>query len=182
MKTISPTPHVQGFSLIEMLVTIVLVAIGVLGMVAMQARTITFTQDSVQRNAAAMLADDLIEIIRSADIVDSNGLPPSTSGYYKAKSSTFPNAPETCSPLPASASQRLSCWAKKTGEILPGAADLLSSDFYICRSATPTNCSTNGSAIEIQLAWQVKKGECLDATASEEDEKVTCRYRLRTEL
>ncbi|MCR3769086.1 type IV pilus modification protein PilV, partial [Pseudomonas aeruginosa] len=45
-----------GFSMIEVLVALVLISIGVLGMVAMQGRTIQYTQESVQRNAAAMLA------------------------------------------------------------------------------------------------------------------------------
>ena len=44
-----------GFSMIEVLVTILLICIGVLGLVALQGRTITYTQDSALRNAAAML-------------------------------------------------------------------------------------------------------------------------------
>ena len=51
--------------MIEVLVTLVLISIGVLGMVALQARTIQYTQDAVQRNTAAMLANDLVELMRA---------------------------------------------------------------------------------------------------------------------
>ena len=39
--------------MIEVLITPLLVCIGVLGMVALQGKTIAYTQDSVQRNVAA---------------------------------------------------------------------------------------------------------------------------------
>lgn len=77
----------RGFSMIEVLVTLVLISIGVLGMVAMQAKGITYTQDSVVRNQAALLADELMEILRSdrQTILDVKGVPTSTSDYYKKK-------------------------------------------------------------------------------------------------
>lgn len=55
----------KGFSLIEVLVALLLTTIGVLGMVALQGRSIQYTQDSVQRNTAIVLAGDLIEIVRA---------------------------------------------------------------------------------------------------------------------
>ena len=70
------THYIRGFSMIEVLVTILLICIGVLGLVALQGRTITYTQDSALRNAAAMLADDLQEMMRAdLDKVIANGLP-----------------------------------------------------------------------------------------------------------
>ena len=43
----------SGFSMIEVLVTLIIVTTGVLGMVAMQGRSIQFTQDSAQRSTAS---------------------------------------------------------------------------------------------------------------------------------
>ncbi|WP_287029015.1 type IV pilus modification protein PilV [Pseudomonas sp. UBA6310] len=172
-----------GFSMIEVLVTVVLICIGVLGMVAMQGRTIAYTQDSVQRNTAAMLADDLMEMMRAdSSMVSTTGLPASSSGYYKAAGSNFPSAATTCAPPPSSASDRLGCWAERAKAALPDATSLLSSDFHVCRSATPGNCTSTGSAVEIQLAWRVKDGECMDANAGTDDDKTICHYRLRAEL
>ncbi|SEP42964.1 type IV pilus modification protein PilV [Pseudomonas sp. Snoq117.2] len=55
----------RGFSLIEVLVSLIVICIGVLGMVALQSRSLVQTQDSVLRNNAIMLAGDLIEMMRS---------------------------------------------------------------------------------------------------------------------
>ena len=48
----------QGFSLIEVLVALLLTTVGVLGMVALQGRSVQYTQDSVQRNVAVDLASE----------------------------------------------------------------------------------------------------------------------------
>ena len=55
----------KGFSLIEVLMALLLTTVGVLGMVALQGRSIQYTQDAVQRNTAVELANDLIEIVRA---------------------------------------------------------------------------------------------------------------------
>lgn len=166
----------QGFSMIEVLITLLLVSIGVLGMVAMQSRTIHYTQDSVQRNNAAALANDLLELIR----IQPTGLP-ATSDFYKPTGTDFPTvATAGCVDTPGTAQQQLACWGQKASKLLPGATTtLLTSDFYICRSKTPGTCDTTatGSAIEIQIAWKVKAGECMDNSTG-----TTCRYRLRSEI
>ena len=163
----------QGFSMIEVLITLLLIAIGVLGMVALQGRSIGYTQDSIQRNTAATLANDLMEQIRA----NPTGLPV-TSGFYKAAGASFPSLPGSgCSSTSVSASEQLACWSDRASKLLPGASGLLATDFYVCRTSTPGSCSSSGSAIEIQIAWVVKAGECLDGTS---DEK--CTYRLRTEI
>lgn len=168
-----------GFSMIEVLVTLLLVAIGVLGMVALQGRTIAYTQDSVQRNTAAMLANDLIELMRATP----TGFPAS-SGFYKSRSSGFPTPPDSCTPLPNDAAGQLACWAAKVGESLPGVTDdLLKAEYYVCRTATANSCTGNGTAVEIQIAWQVKAGECMDETDTGGDsDKTICRYRLRSRI
>lgn len=176
----------RGFSMIEVLVTLLLISVGVLGMVAMQAKGIAYTQDSIVRNKAAMLVDELIEILRSDRqvMLTESGVPPSASGYYKKQGAAFPEAPASCNPLPTPAKERLGCWAAKAREALPDVSALLTSDFYVCRTDGPVKCSDKGSAIEIQVAWRVKAGECLDANADPDDPDglTICRYHLRTEL
>lgn len=173
MISMSNRRHASGFSMIEVLVTLVLISIGILGMVALQARTIQYTQDAVQRNTAAMLANDLVELIRAMP----DGLPTS-SGFYNAKGTAFPTPPSSCTPLPTNAAGQLSCWAEKAKSALPGAGDLLTSEFYICRTNTANTCSGAGNAIEIQLAWRGKDGSCVDQGT----DKTICRYRLRTQI
>ncbi len=168
----------NGFSLIEILVTLLLVTVGILGMVALQGRTLSYTQDSVQRNTAAALANDLMEMIRA----NPAGLPAS-SGFYKASGTAFPALPSGgCASTSTTASEQLACWADRASRLLPGASGLLSSDFYICRTATPGTCASSGSAVEIQLAWTTKAGECLEATDNSSNTNTKCTYRLRSEI
>lgn len=174
-----------GFSMIEVLVTFLLITIGILGMIALQGRAISYTQDSVQRNTAAMLADDLLELMRAnlSETLDGNGLPKSSSGYYKAKGADFATVTDAdCTTTSVTASRQLTCWAREATRRLPGASDVLNSEFYVCRSASVGTCSSAGSAIEIQLAWKVKSGECLDSNAAAGSDLTICRYRLRSEL
>lgn len=159
----------RGFSLIEVLVTMLLISVGILGMVAMQAKAISYTQDSIQRNTAATLADELMEILRADQgrIIGPNGMPRDSSDYYK-DSGSFSEAND-CTSLPDSPPERLGCWAQRAGQALPGATDLLASEFHV---------KPIGSTIEIQLAWSVAEGACLDGDA----EGTVCHYRLRAEL
>ena len=155
-----------GFSMIEVLVALVLISIGVLGMVAMQGRTIQYTQESVQRNAAAMLASDLMEIMRADPdaVLNLRAQLREDSVYYKAKGSDFPAAPARCAPLPADAKERLGCWAQQASKDLPAASDVYKRQ-------------TKGSAIEIQVAWRAMDGACFNASDS-----TLCTYSVRSEL
>lgn len=167
----------NGFSLIEVLVTILLVSIGLLGMVALQGRTIAYTQDSVQRNAAAMLADDLLELIRAK---------PGDEGFYKRKTDEFPDKPDSCAPMPQAASDQLGCWAARVKSALPDAESLFDEEYIVEKKA--------GDIVEIQIAWRVKSGECLSNNGDneepddelEEEPPTTaqdvCRYTLLTRL
>src|SRR5262245_36320021 len=91
----------SGFSMIEVLISLLLICVGVLGMVALQGRAIPYTQDSQQRNNAAMLASDLMELIRS----DAGHI----NSYVKNSGSDFPDAPDACVPIPDSPDGRLGC-------------------------------------------------------------------------
>ena len=48
----------RGFSLIEVLVSVLLLSLGVLGLIGLQARTMEMSGEAEDRNRAAMLADD----------------------------------------------------------------------------------------------------------------------------
>lgn len=180
----------SGFSLIEVLVTLLLTTIGILGMVAMQSQGIQYTQDSVQRNAAVMFSNELIEIMRSnpQEIFEK----PAASGpvygkfkdislFMKPAGSDFAVAPLACTAPSAAktAQEQRDCWVSKVKAGLPEAATLFNNAFYICRSSVPGNCNGKGSMVEVQLAWSVKEGSCPDAGAPN---TTTCIFRTRVEL
>ncbi|HCF3890620.1 TPA: type 4a pilus minor pilin PilV [Pseudomonas aeruginosa] len=174
--------HQSGFSMIEVLVALLLISIGVLGMIAMQGKTIQYTADSVERNKAAMLGSNLLESMRASpkalyDVKDQMATQPD---FFKAKGSAFPTAPSSCTPLPDAIKDRLGCWAEQVKNELPGAGDLLKSDYYICRSSKPGDCDGKGSMLEIRLAWRGKQGACVNAADSSADTSL-CYYTLRVE-
>lgn len=181
----------KGFSLIEILVALVLTTIGILGMVAMQSRSIQYTQDSVQRNAAVVLTNDLIEIMRANPTEIFEKSPPAfpmhsglkgTSLFYKAEGANFSSVAScvaSATVVPSTAKEQRDCWIENLKSTLPGAADLLESDIYVCRSSSPKECDGSGSLLEIQLAWRTKENACLDAA---DIDSTVCTYRVRVEL
>lgn len=181
---------VSGFTLIEVLVTLVLTAVGILGMVAMQSRAIHQTQDAVQRNTAVMLVNELVDIMRvnASEIFEHTPphvpmymSPKEESIFYKAAGSNFPTSGTCTNPSTAkTAQEQLNCWVAKVNNSLPLSAESLKSHTYVCFSSTTGECN-GGSTLEIQLAWQVKEDTCLDAESRAPNNE-TCIYRTRVEL
>ncbi len=179
----------KGFSLIEVLVALLLTTVGVLGMVALLGRSVQYTQDSVQRNTAVDLTNDLIEIIRAnpqelysktAPKAPMNSGMNSSSLFYKSAGGNFSNRAACvagASEIARTAQEQRDCWADKLEAALPGGAELFASDTYICRSPSPGQCNSDaGSMIEIHLAWQVRKGTCMDGS-----DATVCAYTVRVE-
>ncbi len=171
-------PTQSGFSMIEVLVSVVLICVGLLGIAALQSKAVPFTQDSVQRNAAIMLSNDLLELVRSQP----------QGRYIKLPGADFPGAPSSCLPTPVAPADQLGCWATQASALLPGAADLLNSSFYVCRNVTPgptgaaAACDGGGDYLEIQVAWSAPLDSCLDGTTTSGGTSSICTYRVRTRL
>jgi type IV pilus assembly protein PilV len=54
-----PSRKTQGFSLIEVLMSLLLFALGVLGLIAIHAKALQYSADSEDRTRAAMLANEM---------------------------------------------------------------------------------------------------------------------------
>lgn len=87
----------QGFSLIEALVTVVLLAISLLGLASLQGQALSLNTDAYARSQASILAADIIERIRS----NPAALPDYDDGSDTASS---------CDQLAASAANDRACW------------------------------------------------------------------------
>lgn len=181
----------KGFSLIEVLVALLLTTIGVLGMVALQGRSIQYTQDSVQRNTAVELANDLIEIMRANPGSLFEMAPPKfpmnsgikDSSIFFKESGQALEGRDACvtdaTTIPKTAGELRDCWADAVEAKLPGGEEVFDSNVHICRSSTPGTCDDKGSMIEVQLAWQTREGACLD---SADTDATVCTYTVRVEL
>lgn len=164
----------QGFSLIEVLITLVLTVIGVLGMVAMQTKAIQYTNDSVTRTAAVIVVDDLLEILRSNrdKIYDNKSKIKNDSAYFKTKGTAFSDLGCNTYDNQAGADtpdKQLCVWAMLAKAVLPGVTDeMLKDEFFI-------NATAN--KIDVGVAWKVKVGECSDAPEAE-----LCTYKVAVEI
>lgn len=186
----------QGFSLIEVLITIVLTTIGILGMVALQSKSIQYTQDAVNRNTAIALTNELVEIMRANRGSLFEMQPPvhstyselsETSDFYKANGTFNFTVGDCGTGIAQGAKQQAGCWLKKAQALLPAASDAtIASSFKLCPSfkvdgttGVPACAGVGykGSTLTVQVAWRGKEKVCGPDADSD-----ICTFNTRVEL
>ncbi len=95
----------SGFSIIEVLVAMLVLAIGLLGLAALQAQGLRFNHDAYIRTQATHLASDIIDRMRTnrANIADYRDADPGGA----------------CDPAAATVSNDLTCWYDALAFVLP---------------------------------------------------------------
>ncbi len=189
----------RGFSLIEVLVTIVLTTVGILGMVALQGRSIQYTQDAVNRNTAIALTNELVEIMRANRDGLFNKTPfdkpikramyselKATSDFYKGTGALNFAVGDCGTSIAQTAKEQAGCWLQKAQASLPGASETaVSSKFMMCPSFNlkangDPECAGGtykGSTMVVQLAWRSKEKVCGSDSSSD-----ICTFTTRVEL
>lgn len=144
----------RGFSLIESLVSIVIMALGILGIVGVQMRTLADTQTGVRRAQAIRLIEDLSERAK----VNPNAL--ANIGQY-VKGFGAPTAPSTdCKSVVCDSAQLaeydVAVWKQAVADTLPlgDAAVFQSAD-----EATPANRRQLG----VMLSWRENEADAAAA-------------------
>lgn len=162
-----PRPsHATGFTLVEVLVTALLISVGMLGVATLQGRTLLHSSETLQRSTAAMMANDLMELIRAA--------PAEWSSHLQNASTPSPST-QPCPLTPGKPHAQLACWLAELAVLLPSSAQLPPGQSYVCRSPSPGTCTGAGKTIEIQVAWKGSRSECLNVQEQ-------CHYRLRSDI
>ena len=126
----------SGFTLIEALVTMVLLASGLLGMIALQAKTLKFNQNAYLRTQATMLAYDMADRIRANPVESSAraSVKPSTlanSEYLKTTPVTNPplcNKDNPCNDPVQMAQKDRFDWQTNIANTLPGGSGTITLD------------------------------------------------------
>lgn len=103
-----------GFSIIEVLVALLVLAIGLLGLAALQAQGLRFNQDAYVRSQATNLAYDIVDRMRA--------------NRSNAAAYTAADPGLACDPTDASIDMDLSCWYESLAETLPGGDGLITSN------------------------------------------------------
>lgn len=156
----------RGFSMVEALVSILILAFGVLAMGGLQLATMRSTQNSGKASIAATLGKDFSEMMRSNSSVSSNtSTLPNINPYLfdTANTSSFTASPSVncttnfCTPAQI-ATLHVADWAERVAMQLP------SGRAVVCRDANPKDgaglnkwaCDDSGSLVTIKLGWEAK--------------------------
>ena len=106
-----------GFTLIEILVSMLLLAIGILGLAAVQSKSLSETQGSQFRSKADVLLRDI------ADRMRANKEAVAAGGYLVDADAVATDAPSACTPGPDAftcmAARDLALWMNAVDEALP---------------------------------------------------------------
>ncbi len=103
-----------GFSLVEVLVALLVLAIGLLGLAALQAQGLRFNHDAYVRTQATNLAYDIVDRMR----VNNTNAAAYTAGDTGA----------ACDPLVAGAAMDLNCWYRGLAASIPGGTGLITAN------------------------------------------------------
>lgn len=163
-KRFSPQSQ-QGLTLIEVLVTVVISSIGLMGLVALQFQSIQATTDSGNRSQAIWLFNDLVSRIRaneanSSDYV-TNGVyvcngAPTVCGTYNTGSLTV--AAQNCTNAQMAAWDlfEIACGTPKDNNVFGNAITYLPAATLQVNCADGNAACADGEALQITLRWKAK--------------------------
>ena len=155
---------VAGFSLVEVLVSIVVLSFGLLGMVSMQAAALQSNRDSRAQSAAVFLARELAETIHGNKIEGTKL--PANNPYVGAFSTPLAVAlPSYCLNVAAAtiactgagdiANAQMTEWLNRVDAELPGArvAVCFDSDPFDSAGRPRWACNGTGDILVIKMGW-----------------------------
>ena len=180
--TSTPTPARQrnpvrtktlGFSLVEVLVSIFILTVGILGMVGMQAASLKANREARLQSSAVVLARELADMIRGNKTV--GNLPIATNPYL-GSFNTVPLAPTTasyclnvattttaCANTTAVANAQMTEWLARVDAELPGARVTVCDDTapfdasgipkWACTTSAAATAGGAVQVIVIKIGW-----------------------------
>ena len=153
----------RGFSLVEVLVSIVVLSFGMLGMVGLQAAALQANRDARFQSMAVNFARELAEMMRGNKEVGVLAIGNPYIGSFAAPlAATTPtyclnvaNAATGCTNATAVANAQMTEWLARVDAELPGAR------VAVCLDATPYDsnglpqwgCSNSGSIAVVKIGW-----------------------------
>ena len=153
------SPAQAGMTLIEVLVTLVLISVGLLGVAALQLTTLKNTQESYVRSQAALLAADILDRMRSNQTGFNAG------NYDMASDATGFDQAGAAGTVAAT---DIAAWQASINRLLPG------SD-----SDAAGRIVRNGRVVTITIRWRERAER---STASTYDPASLPTFQTRSEI
>ena len=149
-KVPSNNKHQRGIALIESLVAIVVMALGILGILGMQVRTLADTSTTVRRAQAIRLIEDLGERMKTSPNALGN------LGAYVSAFSDTPTVGSCASGCNAAdlAAYDLAVWKRAIGATLP-----LGQASIFVPPAESTLAAGQGRQLGVMVAWRENEGD-----------------------
>lgn len=149
----------QGMTLIEVLVTLLLVSVGLLGVAALQLATLKNNQEAYVRSQASVLAGDILDRIRA-----------NSNAFRADEYTTDWNATGSGTTTPAG--RDLTAWQEAINATLPGGAD-----------DAAGKIERNGNIVTITIRWAERTTQQLAKGADAEDDDVPLpTFETRSEI
>jgi type IV pilus assembly protein PilV len=121
----------SGFTLLEVLIALLVLAIGVLGVAALQFQALKFNHDAYLRTQINISALDIIDQMR----LNRNNIDDYLGNYE------LPNATGACDlTIATDAANDLACWRQNLIQVLP--------------AGSKANISTDGTQYTVDLVWK----------------------------
>jgi len=162
--------HQQGLTLIEILITILVMGFGLLGVAQMQTVSLQSNYESAQRTIATYLADDIIARMRSTPLADLDDYETGSNpiGYKDPDSSPNPSsvADECTAALNCSVSEKISRDLWEWKEALIGTAELKGST-NTGGLLNPSGCiQVDNNQIQVIISWDsIGNAKATDTTS-----------------
>ncbi len=147
-----------GFTLLEVLVSIVVLSFGVLGVVGLQAAALQANKEARYQSAAVALGRELGDLMRGNKDIAIN-IASASNPYLIDYTGTLPTANPSCAPCASQtevAQFNMRDWLARVSATLPGV------HVKVCFDATPYtssdgvpqwNCSDNGGLAVVKIGW-----------------------------
>lgn len=144
----------RGFSLMEVLISMLVLAIGLLGLAALQTQGLRASTDSYLRSQGTALAYDIIERMRA----------------NRANIATYTGTdltaldPTTCDPMVLTVAMELTCWVAAMQNALPGV-----------QPAIDVN-ATSATFVDVSMSWVDREPRDFGGVIRPPANDVECRF------
>ncbi len=165
MKNWGAIKNCAGVSLLEVLITVLVLAVGLLGIASMQVLGVQHNQSAHSRSQASLLAYDIMDRMRNNY---------DASASYSKAFTDVPSAPvntencalTTCTPAQIAAYD-LYYWDKSVDELLPNSENAIS---YV-------DTASGSRIFTIQIRWQDSRRGDEDLDGDTDEEFKTFQYK-----